>query len=594
MRIADYLMECLSQAGVKTVFTVTGRGSLFLTDALAKHEKLSHVCVHHEQSASFAAIANAEQTHKIGVCLVSSGCASTNAITGLLSAWQDQVPVIFISGQNYLKETTRYTGARLRTYGQQEADVIKIVEPLTKYAQMITSKEEAASVIHKAIDIANSGRKGPVWIDIPLDLQSAHIEITEDNKPEVNSEILPKAKPDEVSSTSNALGNAQRPLVLIGSGVRLSDAVKEFSQLVEKWNMPVVYAASSPDIYGSAHDLSIGSVGAMGCSRAGNFAVQNCDMLLVLGHRMTSLTTGSDYCKFAREATIHIVDIDEAEHSEETIKIDQFIHSDVKFFMEELAKSDPPSISQDWTDKCQHWKKIFAKAGPEFTTDDAVDLYDFADALSECIKSPTTIITDSGLNEVIIPTNVRFHDQMNCIHPASQGVMGFALPAAIGASFDVDRQIIAIIGDGSVMMNLQELETIRYHKLPVKIFVVNNNIYSIIRRRQKDLFRRRIIGTDPDNGVSAPNFGEVATCFGLKYVTIDTPKELSSQLNEILKIPGPVLCEIKGREDQGYIEVGHARSEEAGRFVRRPLEDQKPFLDRELFLSEMLIDPIDQ
>lgn len=594
MRLADYLMNCLSKAGVKTVFTVTGRGSLFLTDALAKHQELKHVCVHHEQSAAFAAIANAEQTDCIGVCLVSTGCASTNAITGVLSAWQDQIPVIFISGQNILQETTRHTGIKLRTYGQQEADIVSIVEPITKFAHMISSKEEAKDIINKAINEATSGRKGPVWIDIPLDLQSAHIEAP-DTDPEPNIENdAPKVNSEDIKKTASALKKAKRPLILIGSGVRSSKAINEVKSFAKTRNIPVVFSASAPDIYGSANELSIGSVGAMGCSRAGNFAVQNCDMLLVLGCRMTPLTTGSDFCKFARDAEIHVVDIDMEEHKKASISIDHLIHSDVKYFVDKLARHGDFKAPEEWVETCKRWKNLFAKAGPEFTANDEVDLYDLADALSQITPTPASIITDSGLIEVIIPTNVRFKDGVNCIHPASQGAMGFALPAAVGASFDTDKTVIAIIGDGSIMMNLQELETIRYHQLPVKIFVVNNNVYSIIRRRQKDLFRRRIIGTDPENGVSTPNFSNVASCFGLNYQRIDTPVNLTDQIEKILNIKGPVLCEIKGRENQSYIEVGHARTQSEGRFVRRPLEDQTPFLDREVFLSEMIIDPIDQ
>jgi len=594
MRIADYLMDCLSRAGVKTLFTVTGRGSLFLTDALAKHNSLRHVCVHHEQAAAFAAIANAEQNSNIGVCLVSTGCAATNTITGVLSAWQDQIPVVFISGQNYLQETTRHTNAKLRTFGQQEADIISLVEPITKYAHMISSKEEAVEAIHKAITTALSGRKGPVWLDIPLDLQSAHIEAPQQPPVIEDTFQMPQADNELIISIAKNLANAKRPLILIGSGVRSSGAVDALSSLVQNWNIPLVYSASAPDTYGSAKALSIGSVGAMGCSRAGNFAVQNCDMLLVLGNRMSSLTTGSEYCKFARDATIHIVDIDIEEHRKNTIRIDQFIHSDVNYFIDSLSKCTAPFVPSEWVKTCKHWKKIFATKAVQLSTGDAVDLYDLADALSEAVPSPATLITDSGLNEVIIPTNFRFSDGINCIHPASQGAMGFALPAAVGASFDVDKLVIAIIGDGSIMMNIQELQTIRYHQLPIKIFVVNNNVYSIIRRRQRDLFRRRIIGTDPDNGVSTPDFSDLASCFGLTYMAINSSINLSDKIIKVLQMDGPVLCEIKGQDNQGYIEMGHARSLDEGRFVRRPLEDQKPFLDRELFLSEMIIEPIDQ
>lgn len=594
MRVADYIMDRLNEAGIGHVFLVTGRGALFLTDALAKHPSLEPICVHHEQSASYAAVAYAQQTGGMGACMVSTGCAATNAMTGVLSAWQDGIPCIFISGQNILKETSRHSGIPLRTYGQQEADIIALVQPITKYARMITSPEQIVEAMDTALLMANSGRKGPVWLDIPLDLQSATIEPEKVLTSRVTEPVLPQASPEMVRRVAEALASAERPAILIGNGIRSAGAEQAFRSFVENWNIPVTYAASATDTFGSANPLSIGSVGSMGCSRAGNFTVQNADLLLVLGSRLTSLTTGIDFCSFAREAEIIVVDIDPVEHSKETVQINQLVIGDLKHFLEELGLVHPKTISESWLRKCQHWKSKFGNVEPVFQCDDKVDLYELANCLSEILPPEVNIVTDSGLVEVILPTNIRFSDGMKCIHPASQGAMGYALPAAIGAYFASGKPTLAVIGDGSIMMNLQELETIRYHQIPVKILVINNNAYSIIRRRQRDLFRKRIIGTDPDNGVSCPDFAKVATCFDLKYVRIEGPDQLRSGLIDVLESCGPTLCEIMGRPDQGYIEVGQTRSEIDRRLVRRALEDQAPFLEREVFRSEMIIEPIYQ
>ncbi len=594
MRVADYIMSVLQRVGVGHVFTVTGRGALFLTDALAKNEHLETSCVHHEQAAAFAAIAYAQQTGGLGACLVSTGCASTNAITGVLSAWQDQLPVIFVSGQHVLEETTRYTGIGLRTYGQQEADIVAMVEPITKFAHMVSCKDEVPEVIEKAIREATSGRKGPVWIDVPLDIQSAHIDDEPLQDFAVVPEGMPKASEAEMDDLVSGLREAQRPIVLIGSGVRSANAEEDLFTFIDKWNVPVAFAASAPDIYGSANDLSVGSVGAMGCSRSGSFAVQNADLLVVLGCRLTGLTTGSEFEKFARAAKVIVIDIDPEEHKKKGIRIDRFIHSDVKFVLEKVNDTESAPAKTDWIEKCHQWKRRFSAVEPVFHDDEAIDLYELADCLSEKLPRPSTLVTDSGLAEVILPTNVRFAPGMNSIHPASQGVMGFALPAAVGAYLGGKTTVVAVTGDGSIMMNLQELETIRFQKLPIKIIVINNNVYSIIRRRQKELFRRRTVGTDPENGVSCPDFSEVAHCFGLKYMRVDKPEDLAAAMQDLMLIETSVLCEINGRDDQGYIEVGHTRSVSGRGFVRRPIEDQAPFLDRDLFLSEMIVEPIDQ
>lgn len=596
IRVADYIMDRLSKAGVKHVFQVTGRGSLFLSDALAKHPELNGISLHHEQSCAFAAVSYSEQTSSIGACLVSTGCASTNTLTGVLSAWQDGVPCIFISGQNILRETSRFTGIPLRTFGQQEADIVSLVTPITKFALMLTKPEEIVNAMDEALKAALSGRKGPVWLDIPLDLQSSLID--PEKIPHAIDHALNHSKvaptDTEISQVISGLRNAKRPVVLIGQGVHAAGADLKLRTMIERWSLPLTFSASASDTYGAANLLSIGSVGAMGCSRAGNFAVANSDFVLVLGSRLTPLVTGPDFCKFARNAHIVVVDIDPIEHTKASIEINQFIHADLDLFLEKINSYEAGGINRSWVEKCIHWKNIFKGIEITFNSNDAIDLYQLSDRLSDLLPTPSTLVTDSGLIEVILPSNIEFANGMRCIHPASQGAMGFALPAAIGAQHATKNLVLAVIGDGSIMMNLQELESIRYQRLPIKIIVVNNNVYSIIRRRQKDLFRKRTIGTDPENGVSCPDFSKVADCFQLKYLRIESIGELDEGLRVLLSTDGPVLCEIIGRSDQGYIEVGQARSTIDRRLIRRPLEDQEPFLDRNLFLKEMIIEPIDQ
>ena len=595
MRVADYVMKCISEIGVRHVFQVTGRGSLFLSDALAKSEILNGVSMHHEQACAFAAISYAEQNESIGACLVSTGCASTNAITGVLSAWQDGIPTIFISGQNILKETSRYSGIPLRTYGQQEADIVSIVQSITKFSSMVTSPQQIYEVMEKAVFESQNNRKGPVWIDIPLDIQSSMID-PDVFKPMQQSSSFKKnkVKKEDIQRFLRLINNSNRPVILIGRGVRSSGAEKKLISFIEKNSIPVVYTASAPDTYGTSNKLSIGSVGSMGCSRAGNFALQNSDLLIVLGSRLSSLNTGPDHSKFARDAKVCVIDIDPIEHSKDTISIDLLIEADILDFLQHLDPIKLHLQTLSWVNKCYHWKNIFSKVEPEFRSVKDVDLYQLSETLSNTLPKNCTLLTDSGLNEVILPSNIKIKNSMKCIHPTSQGAMGFALPASIGAALASINPVITIIGDGSIMMNLQELDTISNKNLNIKIIIINNNMYSIIRRRQKDLFRKRTIGTDPKNGLSAPNFKKIASSFGLSFMKINNVKNLNEGIKKLFEYKGPALCEIKGRDDQGYIEIGQTKSMLTNRFVRRPLEDQKPFLERDLFLKEMIIEPIDQ
>lgn len=592
IRVADYLVEKISAEGAQHIFMITGRGVLYLSDAVAKSENMTGVSMHHEQACAYAAMSYSQCNEKLGACLVSTGCAGTNALTGVLCAWQDGVPMVVVSGQNTLRETSIYTGVPLRTWGQQEADIVSVAAPITKYAVMLSDASKVVYETEKALYLASHGRKGPVWIDVPLDIQNMRIE--PENQDHYIPEITPNAvNTDDVDYVAEMLKNSERPVVLIGGGIRSANALNELKTFVDSNKIPLVYSASAPDVYGYDKELCMGSVGMMACSRSGCFALQNSDLVLVLGNRLSPMTTSPEYSKFAREAKLVVVDIDEIEHSKNTVNIDKFIKADVKDF---LSAINQRSISADffkWTERCTHWKETFPLCEDTHRNHTEVDLYRLAEVLSGAMTSDHVLLTDAGLEELILPSNVIFSGERRSVHPSSQGAMGYALPAAIGAYYSGAKNIAAVIGDGSIMMNLQEFSTISHNKLPLKIIVVNNNLYSVIRKRQKDIFRTRTIGTDTENGVGAPEFKNVAECFGIKYMRIDTDAELDKGISALFAEDGAVLCEIMGVDDQDYTCCSVARTADK-KFVNRPLEDQAPFIDRELFLSEMIITPIDQ
>ena len=592
-RVADYIVQKICDTEIEHIFLITGRGILFLTDAVAREKNLSAVSTYHEQGASFAAMSYASICKSGGACLVSTGCAATNAITAVLCAWQDNLPVIFISGNHMLNETTRYTGLPIRTYGSQETDIIKIVEPITKYAVMLTDPKDVAVELEKAIYFAHEGRPGPVWIDVPLDIQNARIEI--DN---LEHFVIPQKKiyKISVSEVAKEISKAERPILFLGGGVRSADAISEVKTFIEKIKIPVAFTPSAADVCGSANKLSVGAVGSLGGSRAGNFAVQNADFILAVGTRLCSQTTGDDFKNFAREAKIFAVDIDPEEHKKVGVKIDSVIVSDAKIFLQELLNQPLQEVSKDWQEKCLHWKETFSIQNEEFilqqNQENIIDLYSFADKLTEVIPQDATVITDAGFESLIIPSAVRFSEGQRCLFPKAQGAMGYAIPAILGAHFAGRKNIIAVVGDGSVMMNIQELQIIKYHKIPAKIFVINNNMYAVIRKRQKDLFHKRTIGNDPSDGVPAPNFEKIADCFGLTYKKIQNLYELNKQIEKIILEDDSILCEVICTTDQKYFHKSFAKNEK-GRIVRRPPEDLSPFLDREKFKTEMLIDPVD-
>ncbi|MCD8016101.1 MAG: thiamine pyrophosphate-binding protein [Lachnospiraceae bacterium] len=593
MRVADYLIETLVKKGVGHIFTVSGRGTLYLTDAIAKCDGMEAVCVHNEQAGSYAAVAYAKCNENLGACLLTTGCGSTNAISGVLCAWQDEVPCVFISGQNMLNETVSYTNAQFRTFGSQEAEIVSLVRPVTKYAVMLTDAKQAVYEFEKALYLATEGKRGPVWIDVPLDIQNARIEPGELYHFEPTDDANKAVKVSDIDLLVELLTESHRPALLTGNGVRASGAIELLDKFVSKTGIPVTYAHTASDIYGLDKEMSMGCVGSLCGTRAGNFTVQNADLLIVLGCRMTSMTTGSQPEKFAREAKTVVIDIDRDEHTKNTFHIDYFIEADVKDLLGKLISTDLKPVLPDWKSLCLHWKEIFPKCEDKYKQSEKVDLYYLSEVLSKKMIDNTCLVCDAGLEELLLPANVVFREGTRCIQPAMQGAMGFALPGAIGAACLDNGPVIAVIGDGSFMMNLQELQTIHYNKFPIKILVTNNNAYAVIRQRQKELFRTRTIGTDIENGLECANFEKIAEAFDIPYMRISSTKNLEDGIDEFISMDGSVLCEVMCVEDQKYLRTAYTKTK-SRKYVQRPLEDQEPFLDRDIFLKEMVIEPIDQ
>lgn len=591
IRVADYIVQRLVEVGIDTTFLITGRGILYLSDAIAKNEQIQPICVHHEQAAAFAAVGYAQQTNKLGCCVVSTGCASTNTLTGVLNAWQDGVSLVVISGQNKLNETVAFTGKNIRTYGSQEANLIPIVTPITKYATTLLHAEQIAEVMDRALWEATHGVKGPVWIDVPVDVQNMRVE--PESLTRWNSDKLSLEAPiDTINDIVDSLNVAERPVLLIGNGIRFAHAVDVLRQWMQKYTIPVVFSASAVDIYGTSNKYSVGTVGTIGCNRAANITIQNADLILSIGCRLSPTLTGSEYAKFAREAKMIVVDIDEVEHSKNTVRIDQFVHADALDFIQKISIYDIRPISTAWLDKVLHWKTIFPKVEDNFTQIEQIDLYEIAGTLSSLLPNDAVVLTDAGMEELLIPTTIDFRTNQRMLHPASQGCMGVALPASVGAYYACLHDVIVVVGDGSIMMNIQELQTIASYNIPVKIIVVNNGIYAVIRKRQKELFRTRTIGTDTTNGVSVPSFENLSNCFNIPYYRIESKDDLAAGIEYVLSVDGPILCEIIATENQDYIRSGAAFNSQR-KFVNRPIEDQMPFLDREIIKKEMIIEPID-
>jgi len=593
IRVVDYIADKICELGVKDVFTLTGGGAMFLNDCVAKHPDLRAICNHHEQACAMGAVGYAKYTNNFGVVMVTTGCGSTNALTGLLEAWQDNVKCLFISGQVNKSQATYGINLPLRQLGVQEANIVDVVRPICKYTNMITDPDRIRFEVEKAIHIASEGRPGPVWLDIPLDVQGAYIDVEEclpyPKRP--NMHIKKEITEAETKSLAEMFDKSDRPILLIGNGVRLADATEDLKNFVERYNIPTVATFLGVDLLESDHPLMIGRVGIKG-NRAANFAMQNSDLLITVGTRLGVPVTGYNYDTFAREAKIVVVDIDREEHQKKTIKIDKLIGADAKNFLQNTTfnkRSD-----QQWSDTCLRWKESWRICNPDWNkNNEGIDLYYFMDRLSKNNKENAVVVSDAGSAYYVPSQFLDIAPGQRHITSGAQADMGFTIPAAIGVSVAKDdTEVVGITGDGSFQTNVQELQTIKHYNLPIKLFVWNNHGYLSIRTTQRKFFDGRFIGVDADSGVSLPDIKKITDAYGLKYFKIETIEELDSGIQEVLNYEGPVVCEVLCQKWQEVVPTLISTKTKDGRIVSRPFEDMYPLLTREEFYDNMIIEPI--
>ena len=595
MRVADYIAEFVySEIKVNEVFMLTGGGAMFLNDGVAKHSKLNVVCNHHEQACMMGAVAYSKYTNKIGVAYVTTGCGGTNAITGLLDAWQDSTQCMVISGNVKKRETCYNTDLALRQFGVQEADIVSIVKSITKYSVMVNEPNEIAYHLEKATYLAKEGRPGPVWIDIPLDVQGAIIDT--DNLKHFNSdELIKDYKEDisdyEINEIVEVLNSAKRPIIIAGNGVRLSDTVNEFNKFISNTNIPVTASYLAIDLMPTSDEKFIGRLGTKG-DRAGNFAVQNADVVLVLGSRLSVALTGFEYDLFMRDAKVIVVDIDKQEHQKNTVKIDKFINCNLQTFFKKINTQSFNLDTKEWIEKCNQWKNKWLVCESRYESEEKINKYTFIDYLCKYLKDDTAVVSDAGSSYYVTSQALRIRDKQRYITSGAQADMGFTLPAAIGTCFAKKGEVVGITGDGSFQMNIQELQTMKHYNLPLKLFIWNNNGYLSIRATQRKFFDGRAIGTDKDSGISFPEVEKIASAYGIKYFIAKEVSELDFILENVMNYDGPVLCEIMCPENQEIIPTTASMRKEDGTMVSKPLEDMYPFLDREEFKKEMINKPV--
>ena len=588
VKVADYIVQFLETRGIRHVFMVTGGGAMFLNDGMAKSKSIKGVFNHHEQACAMAAVGYSKFNNEIAVVMPTTGCGGTNTITGLLDAWQDSNKVVFISGNVNRRETTHGFHVPLRKFGVQEANIVDIVKPITKYAVMITDPNTIAYHLEKAFHVCESGRPGPVWIDVPMDVQGSFI----------NEEDLIHFSEDEIqeavdcSMLEQYLKESKRPVVIAGYGIHLSGAKKEFVRFIEKHNLPVAFTYLAIDFLPSDHPLYVGRLGTKG-DRAGNFAVQNSDLVISIGSSLSVSVTGFRYDTFAREAKILVVDIDKHEHKKNTVKIDVEINTDVKQFLRQVDGINYKA-NQWWVDKCISWREKWPVFLDEYKdTTNGINIYYFVQKLSEKNKSDAVVISDAGSAYYATSQALKITNQQRYITSGAQADMGFSIPAAIGAAVASGRKsVIAITGDGSFQMNIQELQTVVSSKLPIKIFVLNNGGYLSIRNTMDKFFESRYYGTDEASGLSFPEIEKIAYAYGIPYYKLKSTEDIDHKLTKILNADGCTLTEVMCPFKQDMAPSSSAKIGKDGKLISQPLENMFPFLDEKEFKQEMIVNPL--
>ncbi|MEO6351405.1 MAG: thiamine pyrophosphate-binding protein, partial [Candidatus Limnocylindrales bacterium] len=550
----------------------------------------------HEQGAAIATEGYAKVTNELGVLMVTTGPGGTNAVTGVASAWLDSMPVLVLSGQVKRADLKRDSGVRI--LGVQEIDIVSIVRSITKYAVTIEDPLTIRFHLEQAVHLATSGRRGPVWIDLPLDVQAAQIEPAE--LPGFTPPVEPVAEglSTSVQELLALLRSSERPVIVAGNGIRAAGAVGEFRQAIEALQMPILTTWLGMDLLGESHRLNAGRPGAI-APRGANYALQNSDLMLVIGARLDMALTGYAHENLAREAFKVIVDIDEAEIRKMRTTVHLPVVADAGDFIRELNRQLQSATLpryDAWVDRCADWKQRYPLMQPEYReVTDGVSTYCLSEAISAELTIEDIVVSgSSGSGIELFLLAYRVTEGQRVIHSRGLGAMGFGLPASIGACIGAGRRrTICVEGDGSFHMNAQELETIRRLELPIKIFVINNNGYASIRSSQENYFQN-LVAADATSGLTLPAIAKLAAAYGLPSRTISSQDDLGRQVREVLEMPGPTVCEVLAPAAEQRAPRLSSMQRPDGSMVSKPLEDLWPFLDRDEFLSNMIIPPLDE
>lgn len=591
IKVAKYISQFLVDNGIKDCFMVTGGGAMHLDDAIGHQEGMHCVFNHHEQACSIAAEGYTRMTGKLAAVCVTSGPGGTNAITGVMGGWLDSIPMFVLSGQ-VKRETTIWSCPELglRQLGDQEFDIINSVSNMTKYAVMLTNPKEVAYHLEKALYLALNGRGGPVWIDIPLDVQGAMVETDElihFNPEEEKPWQVPEVKEDVVDTIFTKIKNAKAPLILVGTGIRLGGAEELLLKLLDKLQIPVVTAWNANDVLAVDSPYFAGMPGTVG-TRPGNFAVQNCDLLISLGCRLNIRMIGYNHFDFAKNAYKIIVDIDPRELIKPTIRPDMPVNADVKDLISKMLEVDysVEEKHKSWLQWCKNLVKEYPAACDEYHRNDGglINPYIFTDKLFSHLKDDDRIICGNGSACVITFQAGKIKQGQRMFTNSGCAAMGYGLPAALGVAVsDNSRRTVCIDGDGSVMMNIQELATIAQNNLDMKLIILNNNGYHSIRQTQTNLFQPPFIGIDGNSGVGFPDFKLLAQAFGFKYFTLDSEDNCDKVLEEALNCDGPCICEAVVDPTQNFAPKSSSKVLPDGRITSPSLDDMAPFLDREIY-----------
>ncbi len=587
IKVSDYIAKRLKEIyEIKHIFMISGGGAMHLNDSFGKY--IPYICNHHEQASAIAAEGYARINQQLAVVNVTTGPGGINCLNGVFGQWTDSVPVLYISGQvKYSTTTASCPKIPLRQLGDQEADIISIVKPITKYAVMVTDSKEIKYHLDRAIYEATTGRFGPVWIDIPMNIQSSMVE-----ESDLIDFIAPAAPQYElkIDEVIKRLSSAKRPVILAGHGIRLSGQQNTFTNLLEKLDIPVLKTFNGADILPDTHANYVGRLGTMG-HRSGNFVLQNADLILCLGTRNNIRQVSYNYENFAKNAFKIIVDIDNAELEKPTVTPDLKIQADLKDFLPELYSKIHEIKRYEWLKWCQNLKEKYCfENTPEYKQlNNKINPYYFTHILTDCMKENDILVTANGTGSVTGFQSAQAKEGQRLLWNSGNASMGYDIPAAIGACIAGNgRNTICLAGDGSIMMNLQELQTIKHYNLPIKIFVLNNDGYISIKQTQKNFFDGRMTACGEQSGVSIPDFIKIASAFELKTAKIESPENIQNQIQEVLNTDGAVLCEVILDSDYIFAPKLSARKLEDGTMVSPSLEDMFPFLSKDELEENML------